>query len=211
MSETGFSAEKYIEEQSKYILGEDHSRATAKRLYLEFGGKLVQDKHAMRVLPGFDENAKDQAAPENEGSGGDHHLRILRRYHRPARPDRISVSPTTLEVLRLIDVFQHAMTFDDQQRRGNRGTRTILRRSIALSTDWSAGASKPTDTASPRDIRRTSDTIVSEEGYGANPYIEVTKPSGGGDRTGRRQRQAGDMLFRSSIMSTDRAGTSQIR
>ena len=28
------------------------------RLYLEFGGKLVQDKHAMRVLPGFDENAK---------------------------------------------------------------------------------------------------------------------------------------------------------
>ena len=29
-----------------------------KRLYLEFGGKLVHDKHAMRVLPGFDENAK---------------------------------------------------------------------------------------------------------------------------------------------------------
>ena len=27
-------------------------------LYLEFGGKLVHDKHAMRVLPGFDENAK---------------------------------------------------------------------------------------------------------------------------------------------------------
>ena len=56
MESVGFSAEKYIEEQSKYILKriEDGNG----RLYLEFGGKLVQDKHAMRVLPGFDENAK---------------------------------------------------------------------------------------------------------------------------------------------------------
>ena len=53
----GFDAEKYLEEQSKYILeriGNDQET----RLYLEFGGKLVQDKHAARVLPGFDENAK---------------------------------------------------------------------------------------------------------------------------------------------------------
>lgn len=57
MSKIGFSAEKYIEEQSKYIL-ERIERAGSERLYLEFGGKLVQDKHAMRVLPGFDENAK---------------------------------------------------------------------------------------------------------------------------------------------------------
>ena len=48
MESVGFSAEKYIEEQSKYILKriEDGNG----RLYLEFGGKLVQDKHAMRVL-----------------------------------------------------------------------------------------------------------------------------------------------------------------
>ena len=53
----GFDAEKYIEEQSKYIL-ERIKQGDAERLYLEFGGKLVHDKHAMRVLPGFDENAK---------------------------------------------------------------------------------------------------------------------------------------------------------
>ena len=53
----GFSAEKYIEEQSKYIL-ERIRKGGSQRLYLEFGGKLVQDKHAMRVLPGFDEHSK---------------------------------------------------------------------------------------------------------------------------------------------------------
>ena len=57
MRQIGFSAEKYIEEQSKYILQRIED-GNGERLYLEFGGKLVQDKHAMRVLPGFDENAK---------------------------------------------------------------------------------------------------------------------------------------------------------
>ena len=57
MQKTGFDAEKYFEEQSKYIL-ERINQGNSERLYLEFGGKLVHDKHAMRVLPGFDENAK---------------------------------------------------------------------------------------------------------------------------------------------------------
>ena len=56
MIREGFSAETYIEEQSKYIL--ERITSGEGRLYLEFGGKLVEDRHAMRVLPGFDENAK---------------------------------------------------------------------------------------------------------------------------------------------------------
>ena len=52
---TGFDPQKYIEEQSKYILERVNNYD---KLYLEFGGKLVADKHAKRVLPGFDENAK---------------------------------------------------------------------------------------------------------------------------------------------------------
>ena len=50
MSKIGFDAEKYIEEQSKYIL-ERIQCGNSERLYLEFGGKLVQDKHAMRYFP----------------------------------------------------------------------------------------------------------------------------------------------------------------
>ena len=51
----GFDHEKYLEEQSKYILERVNSYD---KLYLEFGGKLLSDLHAKRVLPGFDENAK---------------------------------------------------------------------------------------------------------------------------------------------------------
>ena len=52
---TGFDPQKYIEEQSKYILERVNNYD---KLYLEFGGKLIGDKHAKRVLPGFDEDAK---------------------------------------------------------------------------------------------------------------------------------------------------------
>ena len=51
----GFDPEKYILEQSKYILERVNNYD---KLYLEFGGKLISDLHAKRVLPGFDENAK---------------------------------------------------------------------------------------------------------------------------------------------------------
>ena len=57
MREIGFDPDKYIKEQSEYIR-ERISSGDRERLYLEFGGKLVHDKHAARVLPGFDENAK---------------------------------------------------------------------------------------------------------------------------------------------------------
>ena len=53
----GFDPDKYLEEQSRYILERIDSRS-CDRLYLEFGGKLVQDKHAKRVLPGFDETQR---------------------------------------------------------------------------------------------------------------------------------------------------------
>ena len=50
----GFDHKKYLEEQSKYILERVNN---FDKLYLEFGGKLMGDLHAKRVLPGFDENA----------------------------------------------------------------------------------------------------------------------------------------------------------
>ena len=51
----GFDAKKYLEQQSKYILERVNN---FDKLYIEFGGKLIGDLHAKRVLPGFDENAK---------------------------------------------------------------------------------------------------------------------------------------------------------
>jgi len=46
----GFDHGKYLEEQSKYILERVNKHD---KLYIEFGGKLLGDLHAKRVLPGF--------------------------------------------------------------------------------------------------------------------------------------------------------------
>lgn len=51
----GFSNEIYIKEQAAYIL---ERVSKFDKLYLEFGGKLFGDKHAARVLPGYDEDIK---------------------------------------------------------------------------------------------------------------------------------------------------------
>ncbi|MBQ9059770.1 MAG: DUF1846 domain-containing protein [Firmicutes bacterium] len=168
----GFSAEKYIEEQSKYILERIRSGGS-QRLYLEFGGKLVQDKHAMRVLPGFDENAKikllqrmkDQAEIIICVYSGDIET------HKTRQDFGITYD---LEVLRLIDVFRKfdleinsvvVTRYEDDMpsvdkfihRLEHRGIKTYRHR-------FTKGY--PTDV----------ETIVSDAGYGANPYIEVTKP-----------------------------------
>ena len=170
MQKIGFDADKYIEEQSRYILERIHEKEG--RLYLEFGGKLVQDKHAMRVLPGFDENAK---------------IKLLQKMKDQAEiiicvyAGDIATSKTRqdfgitydLEVLRIIDMFRKwdlsinsvVVTRYEDNPIVDMFIRRLERRGIRVY--------KHTFTKGyPTDV----DTIVSEEGYGANPYIEVTKP-----------------------------------
>ena len=52
----GFDNEKYIREQTAKIL--ERVERFDNKLYLEFGGKLLYDYHAARVLPGYDPNVK---------------------------------------------------------------------------------------------------------------------------------------------------------
>jgi uncharacterized protein (UPF0371 family) len=52
----GFDNEKYLAEQSKAIL--ERINMFKGKLYLEFGGKILYDYHAARVLPGYDSNIK---------------------------------------------------------------------------------------------------------------------------------------------------------
>ena len=53
---TGFDNERYLAEQSEAILR--RAAEADGKLYLEFGGKLIFDYHAARVLPGYDPNVK---------------------------------------------------------------------------------------------------------------------------------------------------------
>ena len=56
MRAVGFDNEKYLKLQSEKIL--ERIRQFGGKLYLEFGGKLIDDFHASRVLPGFQPDSK---------------------------------------------------------------------------------------------------------------------------------------------------------
>lgn len=167
----GFDAEKYIEEQSKFIL-ERINQGNAERLYLEFGGKLVHDKHAMRVLPGFDENAKIELLQKLK----DKVEVIICIYAGDITTNKTRHDfgiTYDLEVLRLIDTFRRydlkinsvVITRYEDVAAVNMFVNKLERRGIkTYKHRFTKGY--PTDV----------DTIVSDEGYGANPYIEVSKP-----------------------------------
>ena len=167
----GFDSDKYLEEQSKYIL-QRINEGHGERLYLEFGGKLVQDKHAARVLPGFDENAKIKLLARMK----DHAEIIICIYAGDILTNKTRQDfgiTYDLEVMRLIDMFRTyeleinsvVITRYEDQPSVNTFINKLERRGIkTYKHRFTKGY--PTDV----------DTIVSEEGYGANPYIEVTKP-----------------------------------
>ena len=171
MQKIGFDSNKYIEEQSKYILERINHR-NSERLYLEFGGKLVHDKHAMRVLPGFDENAKIKLLEKMK----DQAEIIICIYsgdiiNSKTRQD-FGIT-YDLEVLRLIDIYRKydlkinsvVVTRYQESPSVEQFINKLQRRDIKVYKHFFTKG-YPTDV----------DTIVSEEGYGANPYIEVTKP-----------------------------------
>ena len=73
----GFDNEKYLKMQSEHI--RERINHFDNKLYLEFGGKLFDDYHAARVLPGFAPDSKSviDAAVR---SGGDRNCNQCRRH-----------------------------------------------------------------------------------------------------------------------------------
>lgn len=169
MRKTGFDSEMYMRKQSEQILKRiEHFD----KLYLEFGGKLFDDLHAARVLPGFDKAAKikllqklrDKAeliicinagAIERNKMRADFGISYGSEVERMI--DNISALGIYINcvVITMFTDQQAALNFKSKLE--NRGVKVYIHR--------------PTK-GYPHDI----DTIVSDEGYGANPYIETTKP-----------------------------------
>ena len=75
----GFDNDKYLAMQSAHI--RERIAQFDNKLYLEFGGKLFDDYHASRVLPGFQPDSKLQMLLPAQGSGGGRH-RYQRRGYR---------------------------------------------------------------------------------------------------------------------------------
>lgn len=165
----GFDHEKYLEEQSKYILERVNNYD---KLYIEFGGKLLFDLHAKRVLPGFDENAKIKVMQELK----DKLEVIICVYAGDIERNKIRGDfgiTYDMDVFRLIDDLREyeldvnsvVITRYEGQPATNLFITKLERRGIKV-YKHSAIEGYPTDV----------DTIVSDEGYGKNPYIETTKP-----------------------------------
>lgn len=164
----GFDHQKYIEMQSKHILERVNQYD---KLYIEFGGKLMADLHAMRVLPGFDSDAKLKLLH----TLSDKLEIVICIYSGDIERNKIRGDfgiTYELEVFRMIDVLRkHELSvnsvvvtrYEDRlstnifiQKLVNRGIRVYRH---------SATKGYPTDI----------DTIVSEEGYGQNDFIETEK------------------------------------
>ena len=165
----GFDPKKYLEEQSKFILERVNDYD---KLYLEFGGKLMLDLHAKRVLPGFDENAKIKLLNKLKEKVEV----IICVYAGDIERNKIRGDfgiTYDMDVLRMIDDLR-AYELDVNSvvitRYADQPSATVFmnkleRRGIKVYTHRATKGY-------PLDV----DTIVSDEGYGKNPYIETTKP-----------------------------------
>lgn len=165
----GFDHNKYLEEQSKYILERVDN---FDKLYIEFGGKLIGDLHAKRVLPGFDENAKIKVLSHIK----DKVEVIICVYAGDIERNKVRGDlgiTYDMEVMRLIDdlrgynldVNSVVITRYEDQPAATIFINKLERRGVKVYRHR-------TTKGYPIDV----DTIVSEEGFGANPYIETNKP-----------------------------------
>lgn len=168
--EIGFSNELYIQKQTEKIL--ERIAHFDNKLYLEFGGKLFDDMHAYRVLPGFAYNSKINILHKLKDKA--EIIFVISAADIERNKIRADFGITYgMDVLRLIDRIREmgilinsvvitqysgqsaADLFVNKLNR--RGEKTYIHR-------YTKGY--PTDV----------DLIVSDEGYGANPYITTTMP-----------------------------------
>ncbi|HON78762.1 MAG TPA: DUF1846 domain-containing protein [Spirochaetota bacterium] len=166
----GFDNEKYLMEQTQAII--ERSEQFGSKLYLEFGGKILFDYHASRVLPGFDPNVKMRLLQKLK----DKAEIILCIYagdieRRKVRADfGITYDADALKLIddlkdRGLDICGVVITRFENRPATAIFKNKLERRNIKVYTHrFTRGY--PTDL----------ELVVSDEGYGANDYIETTKP-----------------------------------
>ncbi len=170
MFRQGFSNELYVERQARKI--KERIDKFEGKLYLEFGGKLFDDYHASRVLPGFlpDTKIKLLQALSDETevifciSADDIEKTKIRAD--------LGIS-YDMDILRLVDEFKAmgisvnsiVLTRYDRQTAADNFITKLNNLGIKSYKHY------PIPNY-PSDVR----TIVSDEGYGRNEFVETTKP-----------------------------------
>ncbi|HOP65262.1 MAG TPA: DUF1846 domain-containing protein [Spirochaetota bacterium] len=171
MKQPGFDNELYLKEQSEAILGRIENSGFSK-LYLEFGGKILFDYHAARVLPGFDPNVKMKLLSRMKDSV--EVIMCICAIDIEKKKIRADFGITyDTDAMKTIDDFSEwgitvravVITRYEEQPGAMSFLHKLERRGIRVYTHrFTKGY--PTDV----------DLIVSEEGYGANEFIETQRP-----------------------------------
>ena len=166
----GFDNEKYIELQAANI--RKRIAQFGGKLYLEFGGKLFDDYHASRVLPGFEPDTKFRML---ESLVDDVEIVIaINANHIEKGKTRGDLGiPYDEDVLRLIDVFRSrgflvgsvVLTQYANQPAADAYRHRLEQLGVTCRLHYPIAGY-------PHDIER----IVSDDGYGKNEYIETTRP-----------------------------------
>ncbi len=170
MLNPGFDNEKYLKEQTAEIL--KRVERFNSKLYLEFGGKLLFDFHAARVLPGFDPNVKMRLLQKLK----DNTDVILCIYAGDIERKKVRADfgiTYDSDALKTIDDFSEwgikinavVITRYDDQPSAKAFKNKLERRGVNVYTHKAT-----------KGYPNNVDVIVSDEGYGANSYIETTKP-----------------------------------
>ena len=169
MVKVGFDNDKYLQLQSAHI--RERLAFFGGKLYLEFGGKLFDDYHASRVLPGFQPDSK---------------LRMLLQLQEQVEMV-IAINAADIEknkirgdlgitydrdVIRLIDIFRELGLYVSSvvltRYNGQSAAKAFQSRLESMGVKvyhHYAIAGYPSDTAS----------VVSEDGFGRNDFIETSR------------------------------------
>ncbi len=169
MNKQGFDNKKYLSMQSEKI--QERIDAFGDKLYLEFGGKLFDDYHASRVLPGFEPDSKikmllklrDIAEILVVISAND----IIKNKYR----SDLGITYDA-DVIRLIDIFKSkglfvgsvVMTMYQSQPAVDSFIKRLENLGIQVYKHYAIDGY-------PSDVLK----IVSDEGYGRNEYIPTSR------------------------------------
>ena len=170
MRKIGFSNEKYIELQSKHI--KERIKQFDNKLYLEFGGKLFDDHHASRVLPGFEPDSKLKMLLELKQDA--EIIIVINANDIENNKMRGDLGITyDLEVLRLIDAFNDfgltvgsvCITHYKSLPQVDSYIEKLNHLGIVTYKHYEIEGY-------PHDINK----IISEDGFGKNEYIKTNHP-----------------------------------
>ena len=170
MVRKGFDNEKYLKMQSEHI--KERIAQFDNKLYLEFGGKLFDDYHASRVLPGFEPSSKLQMLMQLKDQA--EILFVISAEDIERNKIRGDLGITyDMDVLRLIEEYRNTGLYVGSvvisqysgQNSAAHFRNKLEKKGIAVYYHYLIEGY-------PNNV----DLIVSDQGYGKNDYVKTTRP-----------------------------------